>query len=122
MKIASTNYGLFVSIDGTDYTYQLRQVRTINNNNPEEQPLINRLEKPEKALLTQFLKLAQKCEDVVKKLSEDATRPTWQKWQEWQALNGDFDDLFTYPLENLAQKINNISFVFANLSKHGYCI
>lgn len=122
MKIASTNYGLFVSIDGTDYTYQLRQVRTINNNNPEEQPLINRLEKQEKAFLTQFLKLAQKCEDVVKKLSEDTTRPTWQKWQEWQALNGDFDDLFIYPLENIAQKINNISFVFANLSKSGYCI
>lgn len=78
MKITPTNYGLFVAIDGTDYTYQLRQVRTINNNNPEEQPLINRLEKQEKPLLKQFL--------------------------------------------TLAHQINSISFVFANLSKHGYCI
>lgn len=122
MKITPTNYGLFVAINGTDYTYQLRQVRTINNNNPEEQPLINRLEKQEKPLLKQFLTLAHQCENVVKVLDEDTTRPTWQKWKEWQAANGDFDDLFTYPLEELAQKINNISFVFANLSKHGYCI
>lgn len=122
MKITPTNYGLFVAIDGTDYTYQLRQVRTINNNNPEEQPLINRLEKQEKPLLKQFLKLAHQCENVVKVLDEDTTRPTWQKWKEWQAANGNFDVLFTDPLEELAQKINNISLVFANLSKHGYCI
>lgn len=100
----------------SEFAYQLRQVRTINDNDPEEQPLINALEKGEKRDTAKFLKLAEEMERLFKQLR---TREDWQAWEE---SHGDFNRLYHDRLDELAEKINGYSFTYAEHSKHGYCI
>lgn len=87
MDVTKTNYGLLVTIPeqhdtngdllNSEFSYQLRQVRTINDNDPDEQPLINALEKREKRDTAKFLKLAEEMERLFKQLR---TREDWQAW------------------------------------------
>ena len=126
MKVTKTNYGLLVTIPeqhdnngdllNSEFTYQLRQVRTINDNDPDEQPLINAREKGEKRDTAKFLKLAEEMEQLFKKLR---TREDWQAWEE---SHGDFNRRYHDRLDELAEKINGYSFIYAEHSKHGYCI
>lgn len=126
MKVTKTNYGLLVTIPeqhdnngellNSEFAYQLRQVRTINDNNPEEQPLINALERGEKRDTAKFLKLAEEMERLFKQLR------TSEDWQTWEDAHGDFNRLYHDRLDELAEKINGYSFTYAEHSKHGYCI
>lgn len=120
MKITKTNYGLLVTIPETDnnseFIFELRQVRTINNDDPNEQPLINRLERKEKALTQQFFKLVEEMEALFALL---ITREDWQAWEE---KHGDFNRLFHDKLDELAERINGVSFAYAEKSAHGYCL
>lgn len=126
MKVTKTNYGLLVTIPeqhddngnllNSEFAYQLRQVRTINDNDPDEQPLINALEKGEKRDTAKLLKLAEEMERLFKQLR---TREDWQAWEE---AHGDFNRLYHDRLDKLAEKINGYSFTYAEHSKHGYCI
>ena len=100
----------------SEFAYQLRQVRTINDNDPDEQPLINALEKGEKRDTAKFLKLAEEMERLFKQLR------TREDWQAWEDANGDFNRLYHDRLDELAEKINGYSFTYAEHSKHGYCI
>lgn len=126
MEVTKTNYGLLVTIPeqhdnngellNSEFAYQLRQVRTINDNDPEEQPLINALEKGEKRATAQFLRLAKDMEQLFTKLR------TPEDWQTWEDAHGDFNRLYHDRLDELAEKINGYSFTYAEHSKHGYCI
>lgn len=126
MDITKTNYGLLVTIPeqhdtngdllNSEFTYQLRQVRTINDNDPDEQPLINALEKGEKRDTAKFLKLAGEMEQLFKQLK------TREDWQAWEDEHGDFNRLYHDRIDELAEKINGYSFTYAEHSKHGYCV
>lgn len=126
MIVKKTNYGLEVTIPeqrdeygqllNSQFTYWLRQVRTINDNDPEEQPLIDRLEKDEKKLTDEFLKLAEEMEKLFTQLR------TREDWEEWEKEYGDFNRLYHDRLDNLAYQINGISFRYADESTHGYCL
>lgn len=126
MEVTKTNYGLLVTIPeqhdnngellNSEFAYQLRQVRTINDNDPEEQPLINALEKREKRDTAKFLKLAEEMERLFNQLR------TREDWQTWEDAHGDFNRLYHDRLDELAEKINGYSFTYAERSKHGYCI
>ena len=126
MKVTKTNYGLLVTIPeqhdtngdllNSEFAYQIRQVRTINDNDPDEQSLINALEKGEKRDTTKFLKLAEEMERLFKQLK------TREDWQAWEDAHGDFNCLYHDRLDELAEKINGYSFTYAEHSKHGYCI
>lgn len=126
MIVKKTGYGLEVTIPeqrdeygqllNSQFTYCLRQVRTINQNDPNEQPLIDRLEKDEKELTDEFLKLAEKMEKLFTQLR------TREDWEEWEKEHGDFNILYHDRLDNLAYRINNFSFLYADQSIHGYCI
>ena len=126
MEVTKTNYGLLVTIPeqhdtngdllNSGFAYQLRQVRTLNDNDPDEQPLINALEKGEKRDTTTFLKLAEEMERLFQQLR------TREDWQTWEDAHGDFNRLYHDRLDELAEKINGYSFTYAEHSKHGYCI
>ena len=126
MEVTKTSYGLLVTIPeqhdtngdllNSEFTYQLRQVRTLNDNDPDEQPLINALEKGEKRDTTTFLKLAEEMERLFQGLR------TREEWQTWEDAHGDFNRLYHDRLDELAEKINDYSFTYAEHSKHGYCI
>lgn len=126
MNVTKTNYGLLVTIPeqhdangdllNSEFTYQLRQVRMINDNDPDEQPLINALEKGEKRYTAKSLKLAGEMERLFKQLQ------TREDWQAWKDAHGDFNRLYHDRLDELAEKINGYSFTYAEHSKHGYCI
>lgn len=126
MEVTKTSYGLLVTIPeqhdtngdllNSEFAYQLRQVRTLNDNNPDEQPLINALEKGEKRDTAKFLKLA---EDMERLFQELRTREDWQAWED---AHGGFNRLYHGRLDELAEKINGYSFTYAEHSKHGYCI
>lgn len=100
----------------SEFSYPLRQVRTINDNDPDEQPLINALEKREKRDTAKFLKLAKEMEQLFKQLRTPAD------WQAWEDAHGDFNRLYHDRLDELSEKINGYSFTYAEHSKHGYCI
>lgn len=126
MNVTKTNYGLLVTIPeqhdtngdllNSEFAYQLRQVRTINRNDPDEQPLINALEKGEKRDTAKFIKLAREMEQLFGKLR------TREDWQAWEKTHGDFNHFYHDRLDELAEKINGYSFTYAEYSKHGYCI
>lgn len=89
MDVTKTNYGLLVTIPeqhdnngellNSKFAYQLRQVRTINDNDPEEQPLINALEKGEKRDTAKFLKLAEDMKTM-------KTKTPQQMHEQWQRI------------------------------------
>lgn len=126
MIVKKTNYGLEVTIPeqcdeygqllNSCFTYWLRQVRTINHNDPDEQPLLDRLEKDEKELTDEFLTLAEEMEKLFIQLR------TREDWGEWEKEHGDFNYLYHDRMDNLAYRINGISFRYADESTHGYCI
>lgn len=126
MEVTKTNYGLLVTIPeqhdtngdllNSEFAYRLRQVRTLNGNDPDEQPLIDALEKGEKRDTAKFLKLAREMERLFQELG------TREDWQTWEDAHGDFNRLYHDRLDELAEKINGYSFTYAEHSKHGYCI
>ena len=128
MKVTKTNYGLLVTIPeqhdnngdllNSEFTYQLRQVRTINDNDPKEQPLINRLERKEKPLTRRFILLAWSMWNLFRKL-ENNPCALWE-WEERNRM--EFNRYFHDQLDELQEAITDISFEYGKFSKHGYCI
>lgn len=120
MITENTKYGLKVIVPKTDHTsefvYFLRQVRTINNNCKEEQELIAEIEKKEKPLTDEFLKLVAEMEGWFSKLR------TEDDWREYDERYGDFNRNYHDKIDKLEEEINNCSFEYANRSKHGWCL
>ena len=120
MIIENRPFGLKVIIPKTEYNsefvYSLRQVRTINNNCKNEQDLIAEIEKREKPLTDEFLKLVEAMEGWFTKLR------TADDWHEYNQKYGDFNRNYHDKIRELAEKINNCSFEYADRSKHGWCL
>ena len=118
MITRETTYGLKVTIPETEhnseFVYHLRQVRTINNNCKEEQELIAELEKKEKPLTDEFLKLVAEMEGWFSKLR------TADDWREYEERYGDFNKNYHDKIAKLEEEINNCSFEYADRSKHGW--
>ena len=117
MIIENRPFGLKVIIPKTEYNsefvYSLRQVRTINNNCKKEQDLIAEIEKREKPLPDEFLKLVEAMEWWVTKLH------TADDSHEYSQKYGDVKRNYHYKIKELEEEINNCSFEYADRSKHG---
>ena len=83
MLVESTNYGLKITIPETghnsEFVYQVRQVRTLNNNDPREQKLFAELEKGEKTATRRLLLLLWSMENFFNTLPND--------WAGWWGVN-----------------------------------
>ena len=88
MKIQKTSWGRIITIPATatnsEFSYELREVRKINNNNPHEQELINRLEILEQKAIRKLTILLFSMENFFKRTSEDRKRKcdVFQAWEE----------------------------------------
>lgn len=121
MRVTETNWGKIVTIPETEnnseFVYQLRNVRTINDNEPEEQPLINRLERAEKRAEARFLARAKEMEQAFAELH------TGEDFDRWEHEHGTtFNEYFHDELDRLCELVNSYSFRYAEESKHGWCL
>lgn len=120
MIVIKHNWGMKVIIPETDYNseleYRLRQVRVLNDDCKEEQELIAEIEKKEKPLTDEFLKLVEEMESWFSKLR------TADDWREYNERYGDFNSNYHDKIRELEEEINNCSFEYAERSKHGYCL
>ena len=118
MIIEKRPFGLKVTIPETEYNsefeYSLRQVRTINKDCKEEQELIAEIEKKEKPLTEEFLKLAAEMEGWLHKLH------TKDDWDNYTAKYGDFNYNYHYKMSEIEKQIQDCSFEYARRSKHGW--
>ena len=120
MIIEKKPFGLMITIPETEhnseFVYSLRQVRAINNDCKKEQKLIAEIEKREKPLTDEFLKLVAEMESW---FSKSHTADDWRKYNE---RYGNFNTNYHDRLSELEEKINNCSFEYAERSKHGWCL
>lgn len=120
MIVEKTNWGLKVIIPKTDhsseYVWNLRQVRVINNDCEYEQELLAKIEKQEKPLTKEFLKLAEEMEEWFHILH------THEDWEDYTAKYGDFNANYHDKLKKIEEQIQNCSYEYANKSKHGWCL
>lgn len=120
MIVIKHNWGMKVIIPKTDYNseleYRLRQVRVLNDDCKEEQELIAEIEKKERPLTDEFLKLVAEMEEWFSKLR------TADDWREYDERYGDFNRNYHDKIDKLEEEINNCSFEYANRSKHGWCL
>lgn len=117
MIVIKHQLGLKVIIPETYYNsefeYRLLQVRLLYNDCKYEQELIAEIEKKEKPLTEEFLKLAKEMECWFSKLR------TEDDWREYNERYGDFNANYHDRLSRLENEINDCSFEYADRSKHG---
>ena len=120
MIVIKHNWGMKVIIPETDYNseleYRLRQVRVLNDDCKEEQELIAVIEKKEKPLTEEFLKLAEEMERWLHKLHTKAD------WDNYTAKYGDFNANYHHKMREIEEQIQNCSLEYAEKSKHGWCL
>ena len=118
MIVIKHQWGMKVIIPETDYNseleYRLCQVRTINDDCKEEQELIAEIEKKEKPLTEEFLKLAEEMERWLHKLHTKAD------WDNYTAKYGDFSANYYDKLREIDAQIQDCSLEYAHRSKHGW--
>lgn len=130
MKIEKTHFGLRVTIPETEYSsefvYNLRNVRVLNDNEPQEQPLLAELEKREIPLVRQFLLRAWSMWNIIKNMPQDegvgednTIMQYLERWQEHNRL--DFTDYYHHGLQGLEEAIDGISIEYCERSEHGWC-
>lgn len=123
MEITRTTWGEIVTIpateNNTDFSYDLRSVRRINNNDPEEQELLAELEPKEQRARRKFLILAHSMEQFFRTLSDGSCR----HFDEWEKKNKmDWNEWYHWQLHDLEEEVNSFSFEYARRSHHGYCV
>lgn len=120
MIVEKRDWGLKVIIPSSDhnseFVYNLRQVRVLNNDCKYEQELIAEIEKKEKPLTDEFLKLAEEMEGWFNKLC------TPDDWDNYKAEHGDFSTNYHDKLREIGEQIQNCSFEYAHRSRHGWCL
>ena len=118
MIIEKKDWGLKVIIPETnhnsEFEYHLLQVRVLNNDCKEEQELIEEIEKKEKPLTEEFLKLAAEMENWLHKLHTKAD------WDNYTAKYGDFNYNYHYKMSEIEEQIQDCSFEYARRSKHAW--
>lgn len=128
MRIEMTSWGRKLIIPETsvnsEFTYDLREVRKINDNEPYEQELINRLEIPEQKAIRKLTILLFSMENFFKALEKSGEHGvTSTIFQTWEAHNKmDWNEWFHDQARLLEEEINNYSFEYADKSKHGWCL
>lgn len=126
MKIEMTSWGRIITVPETsgnsEFSYRLREVRKINNNDPSEQELINRLEIPEQKAIRKLTILLFSMENFFKQTAEDRKRKcnVFQIWEERNRM--DWNEWYHSQADALEEEINNYSFEYAYNSKHGWCL
>lgn len=126
MIVEKTWWGRKLTIPETqvnsEFSYSLREVRKVNNDNPYEQKLINRLEIPEQKAIRKLTLLLFSMENFFKSSIENR-KNGYDVFQEWENHNRmDWNDWFHYQARELEEEINNYSFEYADKSKHGWCL
>ena len=126
MIVEKTWWGRKLTIPETsansEFSYSLREVRKVNNDNPYEQKLINRLEIPEQKAIRKLTLLLFSMENFFKSSIENR-KNGYDMFQEWENHNRmDWNDWFHYQARELEEEINNYSFEYADKSKHGWCL
>lgn len=128
MRIEMTSWGRKLIIPETsvnsEFVYDLREVRKINDNEPYEQELINRLEIPEQKAIRKLTILLFSMENFFKALEKSGERGVISTiYQTWEAHNKmDWNEWFHDQARLLEEEINNYSFEYADKSKHGWCL
>lgn len=130
MRIEMTSWGRKIIIPETsvnsEFVYELREVRKINKNDPDEQELINRLEVPEQKAIRRLTILLFSMENFFKTLEKHGGHgilPLLTPFQTWEAHNKmDWNEWFHYQANLLVEEINGFSFEYADKSKHGWCL
>ena len=126
MKIEMTPWGRIITVPETsgnsEFSYRLREVRKINNNEPHEQELINRLEIPEQKAIRKLTILLFSMENFFKQTAEDRKRKcdVFQAWEERNRM--DWNEWYHIQADLLEDEINGYSFEYACNSKHGWCL
>ena len=128
MRIEMTSWGRKIIIPETsvnsEFIYELREVRKINNNDPYEQELINRLEVSEQKAIRRLTILLFSMENFFKTLEKNSGYEcNLDVFYNWEAHNRmDWNDWFHHQAIELEEEINNYSFEYAAKSKHGWCL
>ena len=126
MKIEMTPWGRIITVPETsgnsEFSYRLREVRKINNNEPHEQELINRLEIPEQKAIRKLTILLFSMENFFKQTAEDRKRKcdVFQAWEERNRM--DWNEWYHIQADLLEDEINGYSFEYAYNSQHGWCL
>ena len=121
-----TSWGRIITVPETagnsEFSYRLREVRKINNNEPHEQELINRLEVPEQKAIRKLTILLFSMENFFKQTAEDIKRKrdVFQIWEERNRM--DWNEWYHSQADALEEEINGYSFEYADKSKHGWCL
>lgn len=130
MLVERTNYGLKITIPETghnsEFTYQVRQVRTLNNNDPREQKLLAELEKGEKTATRRLLLLLWSMENFFNTLPNDWAgwwgvndRSPFEIWEQKNRL--DFNEYYHTGARLLIEQIDGFSLTYCDKSRHGWC-
>lgn len=126
MKIEITSWGRIITIPETqvnsEFSFRLREVRKINNNEPREQELINRLEVSEKKAIRRLTILLFSMENFFKQIAVDRKREcnVFQTWEERNRMG--WNEWYHRQADALEEEINGCSFEYADESKHGWCL
>lgn len=128
MEIKQTWWGKIVTIPETEFnsefSYHLRNVRRINDNEPEEQELINELEPKEQDAEQKLITLAEEMEAFFHSMTRDKDGYTGHNFDKWKKEhNGaNFNEYFHDRLRDLESEVNSYSFEYAERSQHGWCL
>lgn len=121
MKIINTNWGKKVIIPETknnsEFEYDLRNVRKINDDCQEEQALINELEQKERKAERKLMLLAWSLENTIKHMDSCHDYQTWEDHNK-----ADFNEYYHDQLQLLENDVNACSFEYAERSGHGWCL
>ena len=126
MKIEITSWGRIITIPETsvnsEFSFRLREVRKINNNEPHEQELINRLEVSEQKAIRKLTILLFSMENFFKQIAEERNKESdvFKTWEERNRM--DWNEWYHRQVEALEEEINGCSFEYADKSKHGWCL
>ena len=115
MIIQKTNFGIRVIIPETDsnseFVYNLRQVKTLNESISKKHPIIDELAEREAIITRKFLLRVFSMENVFK---EWATKRNYLEWDKHNRM--DFNHYYHDELREMEEAINGISFIY-----HDYC-
>ena len=126
MKIEITSWGRIITIPETsvnsEFSFRLREVRKINNNEPHEQELINRLEVSEQKAIHRLTILLFSMENFFKQVAEERNKESdvFKTWEERNRM--DWNEWYHRQADALEEEVNGYSFEYADKSKHGWCL
>ena len=122
-----TSWGRKIIIPETsvnsEFVYELREVRKINKNDPDEQELINLLEVPEHKAIRKLTLLLFSMENFFKSIEKLGVHNASYYFRLWERHNKmDWNEWYHDQIDELVEEINGYSFKYADESKHVWCL